>query len=196
MFVIALTGNLASGKSTVLGLLKKKGVIGFNVDKKIHQYYKDKNCVVYEKIAAHFPEAVKRGIISRKRLAGIAFSDSVRLKKLEAIVHPVIIKDLIKWINKASKKKGIYAAEVPLLFEKKLTHYFDAIILITVKRKILIPRIIRKYKFSKKETLNRLSLYVPIREKIEKSNLVVDNSLNLKELKKEVDLLWEKIKKF
>ncbi|MCK4519936.1 MAG: dephospho-CoA kinase, partial [Candidatus Omnitrophica bacterium] len=89
---------------------------------------------------------------------------------------------------------GVYIAEIPLLFEKELTRHFQIIILVTVKRRILIQRIIKKYGFSKKETLNRLALYKPIREKIKGSDFIIDNSLDFRRLKKEVDLLWKKIK--
>ena len=195
MSVLGLTGNLATGKSTVLKLLKDKGVKVFDVDEKIHSYYWNKKSLVYKKVAAVFPECLKGSVISRKKLGSIIFSNRVKLKKLEKIVHPVVTKDLLKWVkqNKSDKRK-IYIAEVPLLFEKKLTRHFNRIILIVVKKEVLIQRIIKKCGLSKNKVLNRLSLYRPIREKIKGSDFIVNNSLNLKRLKKEVDLLWKKIK--
>ena len=193
MAIIGLTGNLASGKSTVLKLFKNKGAIVFDTDKKIHCYYRDKKTLVYKKIAAAFPQCIKEGVISRKELAGIVFSNKIKLKKLERIIHPVITGDLLSWLKGKDKSKA-YIAEVPLLFEKNLSRYFQVIILVTVKRRILTQRIIEKYGFSKKEVLNRLSLYKPIGEKIKGSDFVIDNSLDFRQLKKEVDLLWKKIK--
>ena len=193
MPVIGLTGNLASGKSTVLKLFKSKGAIVFDADKKIHHYYRDKKTPVYKKIAAAFPRCLKAGVISREKLAGIVFSNKLKLKKLERIVHPAVTRDLLGWL-KGKSRSGVYIAEIPLLFEKELTRHFQIIILVTVKRRILIQRIIKKYGFSKKETLNRLALYKPIREKIKGSDFIIDNSLDFRRLKKEVDLLWKKIK--
>ena len=183
---------MASGKSTVLKLLKNKGAVVFDVDKRIHRYYRDKNSPVYKKITIAFPQCLKAGVISRKELAACVFSGKSKLKKLEKIVHPVVTKDLLKWLKTESKKR-VRIAEVPLLFEKKLAGHFDKVILVTVTRSILIQRIIKKYGFSKGETLNRLSLYMPIREKIKRSDVVIDNSMDYKRLKKEVDLLWKKI---
>ncbi len=194
MPLIALTGNLASGKSTILKLLKNKGAIVFDTDKEIHCYYRNKRSLVYRKIVAAFPECLKAGVISRKILAAVVYSDKLKLKKLERIVHPVVIKDLLNWAKPSRIEEKIYVAEIPLLFEKRITGYFEKIILVTVKRPVLIQRIIKKYGLSKKKTIDRLSLYRPIREKIKGSNFIIDNSSNLKRLKKEVDLLWRRIK--
>jgi dephospho-CoA kinase len=194
MSIFGLTGNLGCGKSTVLKLLRKKGAHVFDADKRIHQYYRQTKGPVYKKIAKAFPESLYRGAISRKRLGGIVFSDKKKLRNLERIVHPVVIKDMIKWASQAKSKEKICVAEVPLLFEKKLKRYFNGVILVVVKRDVLIKRIIKKYKFSKKEVLNRLSLYVPIKKKAKYSDFIINNSSDLKKLKKEVDLLWKNLK--
>ena len=195
MTVLGLTGNLATGKSTVLKLLERKGAKVFGVDEKIHSYYRNNRSLVYKKVAASFPECLKGSVVSRKKLGSIVFSNKSKLKKLEKIVQPVVTKDLLKWVKLGkSNKKKIYIAEVPLLFEKRLTRHFDRIILILVKKEVLINRIIKRYGLSKNKALNRLSLYRPIREKIKGSDFVVNNSVNFRRLEKEVDLLWKKIK--
>jgi len=126
---------------------------------------------------------------------GIVFSNNSKLKKLEGIVHPVVTKDLLNWIKQGkSDDKKFYIAEVPLLFEKGLTRHFDKIILIVVKKEVLIQRIIKKYGITKSEVSKRLCLYRPIREKIKKSDFIVNNSLDFKRLEKEVDLLWKRKK--
>lgn len=194
MSILGLTGNLASGKSTVLKLLRKKGALTFDADKRIHHYYKQKRGPVYKKIAVMFPQVIKGGQIQRKKLADIVFSDKAALKKLEAIIHPLIIKDMLRWEAKRKDKRRVYIAEVPLLFEKKLAHYFKAIILVITKRQILIPRIIKKYHLSKNQVLKRLSLYTPLKEKIKRADFVINNNSGFKKLEKEVDLLWKKLK--
>jgi len=195
MPVLGLTGNLATGKSTVLKLLKRKGVKVFDADEKIHSYYRNKKSLVCKKIRVAFPECLRGGLVLRKKLGSIVFSNKSKLKELEKIVHPIVTKDLLKWLKQGeSNKNKIYIAEVPLLFEKRLTRNFDRIILIVVKKEVLVNRIIKKYGLSKNKALKRLSLYRPIREKIKGSDFVVNNSLNFSRLKEEVDLLWRKIK--
>ncbi len=194
MPVLGLTGSLASGKSTVLRLLAKKGARTFDADKRVHYYYKQNGGAVYRKIAKTFPRAIEKGRLCREKLARIVFSNKSALSKLESIIHPVVIKDMGQWKLAAGDKRKIYVAEVPLLFEKRLKSYFDAVILVNVARKVLIRRIMKKYGLSKAVALKRLSLYMPVREKIKKADFVIDNSVSLKRLKKEVDLLWKKVK--
>jgi len=194
MMVLGLTGNLASGKSTVLKAFKKKGVITFDADERVHNYYAKKGGLVYEGIKASFPQVLSNKTICRKKLANIVFSDKRKLAILEGIIHPFIEKDLAKWVNQAKKKKGLCIAEVPLLFEKNLEHYFDKTILVLTKRDVLISRIVNKYKFSKIQAKKRLSLYISTRDKMKRANFLIHNNLGLKELNKEVGLLWKKLK--
>jgi dephospho-CoA kinase len=193
MPIFGLTGNLASGKSTVLELLIRKGALVFDADKRVHQYYRQRGGLIFKKIAKAFPQALERGSISRRKLADIVFADRNKLATLEKIVHPAIIKDMLKWKKSLRNKKRICVAEVPLLFEKKLTRYFDGVILVLAKQPVLIKRIIEKYKFSKSQVLRRLSLYVAIRKKIKGADFIINNSSSLRKLNEEVDLLWKKI---
>lgn len=194
MGVFAITGSLASGKSTVIKLLKRKGAIIFDVDARIHQYYKDRKSDVYKKVTFAFKEVVKNCLISRKKLAKIVFSNIGERHKLEEIVHPVIIRDLKMWINKVDAREGIFIAEVPLLFEKKLDSYFDGTIFIYVKRSNLIERIRKKLHVSKNEAIRRLSMLLPVKEKVKRADFVIDNNSDMRKLKKEVDLVWNKLR--
>jgi dephospho-CoA kinase len=194
MSVFAVTGNLSSGKTKVLTLLKKKGAFVFDADKRVHQFYKNRSGPVYGKIASVFPQAVnKQGTISRKKLGEIVFSDVRALRKLEGIIHPVIIEDLKHWVSKVKGERGVYIAEVPLLFEKKLDGYFNGVILVKTKRKILIERIRMSFGISEAEAVKRLSLFLPVKEKEKKAKFVIDNSFDVEKLRKEVEMLWERL---
>jgi dephospho-CoA kinase len=194
MPVFAITGNLASGKSTLLKLLRERGAVVLNVDRVIHKYYRDKKSSIYKKIVSLFPQAVVGGVISRKKLGEVVFSSKNRLAQLEGIVHPVIMKDLKAWIKDKRRKKRVYVAEVPLLFEKNLQPCFDGVILVYVRREVLVRRIREKLNISTKQSIKRLSLYVPIKEKIKKADFVIDNSFSLQNLKRRAEELWEKMK--
>ncbi len=193
MAVYALTGNLATGKSTILALLKNKGAIVFDIDEKVHECYNDKQGIVYKNVSQLFPEALEAGEINRKKLGDIVFNDLSKLKVLEDTVHPFVIELMVKWRESIKNVKRICIAEVPLLFEKGLMEHFEGIILVAVKQKELIQRIMNKYNFSKEQALDRLSLYLPVDEKREKVSFIIDNSFDFERLEKEVDLLWYKI---
>ncbi|MDD4955039.1 MAG: dephospho-CoA kinase [Candidatus Omnitrophica bacterium] len=192
MPVLGLTGNLNCGKSTVLELLKRKGAYVFDADKLIHKYYEDKKSGIYKKISVIFPEAVNRKGIDRKKLGKIVFSNIKELKRLEAIVHPAAVRDLKAWVNSAKAKRGIYVAEVPLLFENNLEKIFDGVILIHVKKDVLLKRIKSNLKLSKSSALRRLSAFGPFNEKNRKADFIINNSFGMETLKREIDILWEK----
>lgn len=192
MSTIGLTGRIGSGKTTVAGILAKKGARVFFSDYKVHQFYKDCTHPIYKKVVENFPECKIDGEISREKLAQIVFKDKQQLKKLEEIVHPELINTLRQWLKEANES-DVCVAEVPLLFEKNLEEMFDKNILVKVKDDILISRLKEKYAFSDQEIKQRLSLYLPVKEKENKTDFVLENNLDLKNLEKEVDLLWQKI---
>lgn len=198
MPVFAITGSLASGKSTVLHLLQqKKGIAIFNSDERAHQYYGDKNSGVYKNLIRSFPEVFgPAGMLNRDKLGRVVFSDLTRLKELERIIHPVIIKDLQDWVKRQKKSGNISIAEIPLLFEKKLQYLFDGVIVIYTKRNILINRIKSKYGLTMSQAAKRLSLFLPIRKKLKKADFIVENNAGIEELKKETSLLWQSLRGF
>lgn len=194
MPIFALTGHWASGKSTVLELLSKKGANVFSADKNVHVYYRDKSSLVYKRIVSLFPDVVGSKGISRKKLGRVVFSDRKKLAQLESIIHPVITRDLELWIKKAKGKPGIYVAEVPLLFEKRLQRYFDGVIVVSAKEETIRQRVQERAGLSGQEVSRRLALFMPIAKKIKMADFVVNNNSCLGALQKKVDLLWKKIK--
>jgi dephospho-CoA kinase len=193
MPIFALTGKLCTGKTSVLKMLKAKGARIFSADKKVQSYYHNKKSSIYKKIAQNFKNAVVRGKIDRKRLGSLVFCDKNKLRKLEDIIHPVIIRDLKKWIRGNRHKAEIYVAEVPLLFEKKLQRYFDGLILVYVKKDVLLKRIKKDLNLPKSKALKRLRLFIPDNIKAKNADFIIDNSSNIKHLKEEVALLWNKL---
>ena len=184
---------MGSGKTAVVKLLKRKIAGYFDADSAVHKCYRDKKSLAYRRIVKEFPTAVIRGAVCRRSLREIAFSDDKKLDKLEKIVHPEIIRELKKWLKAVRKKKGIYLAEVPLLFEKKLNRLFEEVILVKAPGKITVARIMKKYGLSRKKALQRVRLFIPLRDKIKEANFIVNNDSSKFKLKKEVDLLWKKI---
>jgi dephospho-CoA kinase len=193
MPVFGLTGNLASGKSTVLKLLKKKGARIFDADKLVHEYYKNRKSSIYKNLASVFPGALKGKLIDRKLLGEIVFLDRKKLKILEAIVHKKVIEALKAWAKKAKASKKIYIAEVQLLFEKNLENLFDATILIYTPKNILLKRIENNLGIKKQRALARLALYGPVKEKIKRADFIINNNSNIKALENKINALWDKL---
>jgi len=195
MTTIGITGNWASGKTTVLELCKKRGAHCVNVDNLVHACYRNKKSTVYKKVKKVFPECVsKRGTIDVKKLAAIVFADKKRLCTLERTVHPVVIKELKRQIGLRSKKQGLLCAEVPLLFEKKLEHLFDKTVFVYAPRSVLQHRLKLQGR-SDREIRDRLSLFGDTKKKKQKADFSINNNGGLRELKNKVERLLISLKK-
>lgn len=176
MPVYALTGVTGSGKSTLLEYFRKKGARVFDADKAVHRCYRDRKSAVYKKVVCFFPQAVsKSGTIERRKLRDMVIADHRKLRQLESAVHPAVIKDLKQWVTDSGKRKGIFIAEVPLLYEKKLAGLFDAVIFVDAPVRQLIPRIKKCLGVSTAEARRQLALFKSAGEKKRKSRYYIKN---------------------
>ena len=196
--IIGITGSFGSGKTIVANMFKKYGYKVINVDKLYHDIYnRDKS--LRNKIKKEF------GTIKRNELKKIVFKNSNKLKKLNKITHPVIIKEIKKQINKISKtnaekplnynkknknieKKGI-VIDIPLLFEAKLERMFDKIIVVKCSKKEQINRVLKKKKYTKKEIDDIINFQMSLKEKIKKADFVVNNDISKKVTSVQVEIL-------
>src|SRR3989344_8707806 len=137
--IIGITGSFGSGKTTVSNLFKKYGFTIIDVDKLYHDdFYR--NHRLRNRIKKEF------GTLDRNELKKIVFSDYSKLKRLNRITHPVIIKMVKKEIQKLknNNKNMNIAVDVPLLFEAKVEKLFDRIIVVKANKKMQIGRILKK----------------------------------------------------
>tara|TARA_Y100000310_G_scaffold217822_1_gene218901 strand:+ start:2001 stop:2606 length:606 start_codon:yes stop_codon:yes gene_type:complete len=189
--IIGITGSFGSGKTTVADLFAKHGFRVINVDKLYHNIYK-KNNELKNKIKKEF------GTLDRNKIKNIVFNDSKKLKKLNEITHPIIIKEIKKEIIRKSNNRICsmidknctgdikIALDIPLLFEAKATNLVDKIIVVKCNKNEQINRILKKKKYTKKEINNIINSQMPLKEKIKKADFVVDNGKAIKEVGKQV----------
>ncbi|MBC8159746.1 MAG: dephospho-CoA kinase, partial [Roseiflexaceae bacterium] len=106
---IGLTGNIACGKSTVLGLLEQRGAAVIDADKLTHELQQPGQLVYAQIVAAFGPDilAAPAGPLDRKRLASIVFGDPAALKRLEAIVHPAVRARIFAWIEQLRNQRFV-----------------------------------------------------------------------------------------
>lgn len=124
MKIIGLTGGVASGKNFVAEIFKKNGAEIFDADAKVHKILSEDKKIISQ-ISENFPSAVKQGVVDRKALGRIVFSDEKKLKILENILHQEVRKKHADFIKKVAadkkNKKQIVVLNIPLLLE--CNHY-------------------------------------------------------------------------
>ena len=139
MIKIGLTGSIASGKSIASKIISKKKGPVFNADKIVNKLYKHDyfKKLIIKKLKFNSKKKFK------SELQNSILKDESVLKKLEKIIHPLVRKKMITFLEE-NKNKKLSFCEIPLLVESKLTKYFDVIIFIKSKKIIRLKRYLLK----------------------------------------------------
>ena len=183
--MIAITGSIGTGKSTVCTIIKSMGYNVVDCDKLVHHLYLEKEII--NQVKELFPDVVDNGFINRKKLGSIIFNNKAEKEKLENLIHPYVRKEL----NKIKDKKTI--VEIQLLFESHMEDLFDVIICVASDAEVQIDRIIKRNNISKESALKIINNQMDINKKIELSDFVIYNNLDMNQLIKDTKELMEKI---
>ena len=183
MIKIGVTGSLASGKSTFAKLLAQKKYPIFNADKEVNDLYK-KN-FFKDKIKNIFNFENKTNL--KKKVKAVIKQDNKKIKKLEAIIHPLVRKQM-KAFMLSKKRKKILVFDIPLLIESKLMKHFDVIVFVTSKKKIRLKRYLFNKGNDKIFTILNKRQIKP-RKKMKMSDHTIFNNSSFKILKIKAKML-------
>ena len=191
---IGITGTIASGKTTVSYLMKKRGYPVFNADRYAGMCLHHGNPVC-EKIAEAFPEVMDENQdVDRKKMSEMVFSDEDKRKLLNSLVHPYVIEGMKNFFVHQKKVPFVFA-EVPLLFEAGLEDDFDKIIVVTCEKETAIKRMMEDREYTKEQAEARLSSQIDGWKQIEKADYVLHNDGDLKQLNDEINQIFKELRK-
>lgn len=181
---IAITGNIASGKTAVENILVNKGYKVLDTDCVAHKLLNDK-------VAQAFREynILEDGKISRDKLGKLVFDDKMLLKKLEDILHPQI-KTKIEDFFVQNRDDEILFVAVPLLFETGMQNMFDEIIFVYADDDIRLQRLINRNGYMKEYALARINSQLPQDEKMKKSDIIIQNNGTMNDLQMQINKLF------
>lgn len=196
--IIGLTGGIATGKSTVTKILKELGYIVIDADK-IARDVVDKRKPAYLDIVKEFGKDIlnENNQIDRKKLGEIIFKDAEKRRKLNQIVHPRVIQEMIDKIKQFSKENKIIFLDIPLLIEEKNILEsqglkFDEIWVVYANKENQLNRLIKRDKLNIDSALNRISAQMPITEKLKFADVIIDNNDGITELRDKIVELLER----
>ena len=189
--IIGLTGSIASGKSTVSTMLKRKGFPIVDADEIARQVV-ELGSPVLQEISRVFGESVLQadGSLNRVKLGEIIFNDEEMRQKLNGIIHPAIRQEMLKqkdeWLAGGA---NTVIMDIPLLFESKLQSFVDTIIVVSVTPEIQKERLIARNVLSEEEADRRIQSQLPVKEKEKAADAVLFNNGTVEETQKQLDSL-------
>jgi len=194
--LLGVTGGIACGKTVVANMLEELGAVLIDLDLIARQVVEPGKPALRETIDYFGREVLQEdGTLNRKKLSGLVFSDSEKREKLEGFTHPHIFEELLKQVNDVTAKDPIIQVVVPLLIEKSLQSLFDKVLVVHITPDLQIKRLVERDGISKEEAANMLKAQMPIDEKLAHADFVVHNEGSMEETRKQVQEIWQALKK-
>lgn len=195
--VVAVTGGIATGKSTVTRMLKERGGITFSADEAARAVQVAGGSACSEILALVGPEMFDSGgNILRAKLAKRIFANNQMRESLNRIMHPRIRRLLVDQVRSAQEDfppSILIIVEVPLLFESNQQNAYEQIVVVTASEPVQIARQILRNDFTESQAIARIRAQLPLAEKISKATYVVVNDGSPEELAPQVDILWSRL---
>ena len=188
-YAIALTGGIATGKSTVCNILKLYGFSIIDADKIAHKVLEEQKKTISKIFGKEY---IKDNKVDRKKLAKLIFSDKDAKKSLEKLLHPLIKERIIEESLKLEKYKVPYIIDIPLFFETK-NYPIKRVMVVYAPKEIQLKRLMKREGLDEVEAKKRISSQIDIEEKKKLANFVIDNSKDLKHLQKEIEKFIQKV---
>ncbi len=184
--VIAITGGIATGKSSVTELLRSKGLGIIDADKLVKSIYQTKEAEEY--IKKNIPEAYSKAGIDFRRLRELFFESQEIKKSIEEFIYPHL-KDAFLKEASAMNQQNFYIYDVPLLFERGIDLKVDVIIVVYAPKEIQISRVVQRDQCSRDLAEKILKEQLDIELKKTKGDFVIHNVGSKYDLAAEVDKL-------
>ena len=192
MFLVGLTGGIASGKSTVGDLLENAGARVIDADQVAREVVAPgtKGLAL---VKAEFGKSVldAEGSLSRGALAGVVFGDENKRKRLEAILHPLIRERSMKLFQEASSEIVVY--QIPLLVEASVDYPFDLVVTVEAGARQQIERLVETRGLSEQQASSRVQAQASEQQRVARADVRIDSSNSLEQLEKDVAALWLQI---
>ncbi len=188
---IGLTGGIASGKSTVTKIIRDFGYKVICADEAARELC-EKGLEGYSAVKKAFGDGFfsSDGTLDRKKLGTYVFKNKRRLQKLNRILHPLIIKDIMQ---KAGEQEKVVFIDAALLIETGLYKDMDEVWLVTADRDKRIERLMKRDNLSYEDALLRVDAQLEDKDKIKYAKKTIDNSGSLEDTKKQVENLLKLI---
>ncbi|MBI2743805.1 MAG: dephospho-CoA kinase [Chlamydiales bacterium] len=190
---VAVTGGLASGKSSVCQILKACGAYVISADKVVHELLTPNSVVGQRVIDLLGSEILNDHKIDRDKIAKKVFSSPELLDSLEKILHPAVLNEIQRAYQKTreDQKHSLFVAEIPLLYESESHEFFDVVIAVVSDETLCQKRYADATKRTSKEYYLRMKRQLEPHVKAAKADYVITNNGTYEDLKHQVQQLYQ-----
>jgi dephospho-CoA kinase len=196
MLKVGLTGGIASGKSTVAEAFAQLGAKVLDADKVAREVVLPGQPAWRKLQQAFGPEFfLPEGEVNRSKLRRLVFSNPEERGKLNAIVHPEVMKEIDRRFEQltTSTQDGVVVVDVPLLLEVGVAHRFDRVIVVYVTENVQIKRLRERDGLSLDGARRALGTQMVLDKKVEQADYVIDNSSTRDETQAQVEKVWQEL---
>jgi len=192
-----LTGGLASGKSTVAAMFRRRGALHLDADAIAHELLAPgggAEAPVLERLGPSILGA--DGAIDRGALGAIVFSDPAALSDLNAIVHPKVREEIARRLAREASSASpaeVALVDAPLLVEAGMHRELDAIVVVTCPPEVQVARAVARG-MREDEARRRIAAQAPVEEKLAVADVVIDNGGTLEETEAQVRTAWDRLR--
>ena len=194
--LVAITGGIGSGQTTVSNFFRKWGAWVINADQKAKEVIKRDRSVQHA-LRKTFGDQIfdGRNKLIPEKLAALAFKDELSTQRLNQIVHPRMVAHLVEELERArfSQKYPVVAVDAALIYEISIEQMFDAVIVVYAPLELRYKRVFQREGMKRSEFLARVDKQIPLEEKRQWADFVIDNRGTLEELKKQAWAVYEKL---
>jgi len=192
---VGLTGGIATGKSTIMRNFAKLGAVTIDADAVVAKLYRPGNAG-HDAIMRTYGDGIllPNGEINRKKLADIAFANAAEAKKLNALIHPIVIAEEERMMREHADGDAIHIVEATLLLEAGGRQRYDKIVVIDVAPAVQIERAISRG-MSREEVTRRIAHQMPREERLRQADYVIDNSGDEREGEEETRRVYELLRR-
>jgi dephospho-CoA kinase len=192
MLVIGLTGGIGMGKSAAAAHFARSGIPVFDADACVHRLYAGEAVAAIE---AAFPGVTRSGKVDRTLLAAQLTGKPERLRQLEGIVHPMVVRQEIDFLVEEEKKGAELAVlEIPLLFETDAHERVDVSVVISAPHHVQRTRVLGRPGMTVDKLEHLLARQLPDEDKRARADFVVDSGTGLADMHRQIDKLIDSLR--
>ncbi|HEM49157.1 MAG TPA: dephospho-CoA kinase [Caldithrix sp.] len=191
--IVAVTGGIGSGQSTVCSFLKEWRCKVINADNKAKEVIQHDRKLQNE-LKSAFDRSIfrKDRTLDTKRLAEFAFKDEISTQKLNQLVHPRMVESLVEEMEQArfSGKYPIIVIDAALIYEISIENMFDAVIVVDAPVRLRERRVMERDKMTRNEFRSRLDKQIPLDDKVSWADYVIKNDGTIDNLKQKTRTIF------